>query len=388
MIDAFLIAFLALNLLDSILVPLKSWIYIGRVFPRRMGRFPGEPGFAVNLIVPCKGASEHLEANLRAIASQDYPELTIRFVTDTADDPAAAHIKRIIGETGRGMHIVAGKDGYTCGKNHAELVAIAADAKSEVHLICDSDLRPSPNFVHEMVRPYIDPAVNVTTSGRWITPPRPGLAPYTYTALGGFSTMFLGFGLISYVWGGCFSIRRRAFVDWDLAGLWRGTEDDDLILCNKLNEHRQKPVFVPIAVSPSFEAHTTLRGLVRWFVRQGQTARLHYFGAWLLLLVVEMAMSLGLLGAAALAVADLTAGSFSWRAGAVLASFLMPMVGGILVKAPYAGRKDMPLVAWALVPLFGHFFAAVCFWLAINPKMRWGKTILEFNKDGTIRSIS
>jgi cellulose synthase/poly-beta-1,6-N-acetylglucosamine synthase-like glycosyltransferase len=200
--------------------------------------------------------------------------------------------------------------------------------------------------------------------------------------------MLLGFGLISYVWGGCFSIRRRAFVDWGLAGLWRGTEDDDLILCNKLNEHRQKPVFVPTAVSPSFEAHTTLRGLARWLVRQFQTFRLHYFGAWLLLLVVETAMCLGLLGAVALAVADLTAGRFSWRTGAALASFLMPMVGGILMKAPYAGRKDMPRVAWALVPLFGHFFAAVCFWLAINPKMRWGKMTLEFNKDGTIRSIS
>jgi hypothetical protein len=200
--------------------------------------------------------------------------------------------------------------------------------------------------------------------------------------------MFLGFGLISYVWGGCFSIRRRAFVDWDLAGLWRGTEDDDLILCNKLNEHRQKPVFVPAAVSPSFEAHTTLRGLARWFVRQGQTARLHYFGVWLLLLAVETAMCLGLLGGVVIAAADLTAGRLSWRAGAVLASFLMVMVSGILVKAPYAERKDMPLVAWALVPLFGHFFAAACFWLAINPKMRWGKTTLEFNKDGTIRSIS
>jgi len=388
MIDVFLIAFLALNFLVSILVPLKSWIYIRRVFPRRTGRVSGEPGFPVNLIVPCKGAGEHLEENLRAIALQDYPALTIRFVTDTADDPAVAPIKRIIGDTGRGTHTVGGQDGLTCGKNHAELVAIAADAESEVHLICDSDLRPSPSFVREMVRPYLDPAVNVTASGRWITPPGPGLAAYTYTALGGYSTMFLGFGLISYVWGGCFSVRRRAFADWELAKRWEGTEDDDLILCSALNEHRQKPVFVPIAVSPSFEAHTTLRGLARWFVRQGQTARLHYFRVWLLLLVVETAMCLGLLGAAALAAADLMAGSFSWRAGAGLASFLMAMVGGILVKAPYAERKDMPLIAWALVPLFGHFFAAVCFWLAINPKMRWGKTILEFNKDGTIRSIS
>jgi cellulose synthase/poly-beta-1,6-N-acetylglucosamine synthase-like glycosyltransferase len=388
MIEVFLIAFLAFDLFCSILVPLKSWIYVGRVFPRRMRQLRGEPEFSVNLIVPCKGTTEHLEENLRAIALQDYPNLTIMFVTDAADDPAVPHIERVIHDTGRGVHIVAGYDEHTCGKNHAELVAIATDTGSEVHLVCDSDMRPPPTFVRAMVHPYVDPGVNVTTSARWITLPGPGLAAYTYTALAGSSPMLLAFGPINYIWGGCFSIRRKAFVEWDLARLWRGTEDDDLILCNKLNEHRQKPFFVPSAVSPSFEAHATLGSLVRWLIRQGQTTRLHYFGVWLLLLVVETAMCLGLLGAAALATMDLATGGFSWHVGAAFASILMVMVYGLLVKAPYAGRRDMPLIYWTLLPLFGHFVVAFCFWLAINPKMRWGKMTLEFNRDGTISRIS
>ncbi len=202
-----------------------------------------------------------------------------------------------------------------------------------VRLICDSDMRPSPTFAREMVRPYVNPSVNVTTAARGSTPPGPGLAAHTYTALEGFSPMLLAFGLITYVWGGCFSIRRKAFDEWNLAKLWRGTEDDDLILCGKLNEHRQKAFFVPSAVSPSFEVHATVRSLVRWFIRQGQATRLHYFGVWLLLLVVETAVSLGLLGAVAVAV------------------------------------------------------VALSFWLAIDPKMRWGKMTLEFNRDGTIREI-
>jgi hypothetical protein len=82
-----------------------------------------------------------------------------------------------------------------------------------------------------------------------------------------------------------------------------------------------------------------MRSLVRWFIRQGQTTRMHYFGVWL------------------------------------------------LVKAPSAGRKDVPLLFWLLVPLFGHFVVALSFWLAIDPKMRWGKMTLEFNRDGTIREI-
>ncbi len=387
MIDFFVIAFFALNLVYCILLPLNSWIYVRFVFPKRVRRLPGEPHFPVNLIIPCKGTTEHLEENLRAIALQSYPRLTIRFVTDSADDPAAPLIQKVIRETGRGVHIVAGHDEYTCGKNHAELVAIAADTTSEVHLICDSDMRPSPTFVREMVRPYTDPAVNVTTSARWITPAGPGLGIYTYTGLEGFSPMLLAFGLITYVWGGCFSIRRKAFDEWDLARLWKGTEDDDLVLCNKLNEHRQKPFFVPAAVSPSFETHGSVRSLMRWLIRQGQTTRLHYFPVWLLLLVVETAVSLGMVGAAAFVAFALATRGFSWQVVVALASILMIMVNGPLVKAPYAERKDMPLLLWLLVPLFGHFVVALSFLLAISPKMRWGKMTLEFNRDGTIREI-
>jgi hypothetical protein len=107
----------------------------------------------------------------------------------------------------------------------------------------------------------------------------------------------------------------------------------------------------------------------------------------LLLLVVETAVSVGLLGAAVFIVVALATGGFSWQVGTALASMLMIMVNGLLVKAPYAGRRDMPIPYWFLVPLFGHFIVALSFWLAISPKMRWGKMTLEFNKGGTIREI-
>lgn len=387
MISILAAAFFAINFFYGVLLQLNAWIYVGFVFPRRVKRLKGEPDFPVNLIVPCKGTTEHLAENLRAIALQEYPKLAIRFVTDTAEDPAVPLIQAAIREAGRGEHLVAGHDEFTCGKNHAQLVAIAADPQSAVHIIFDSDMRPAPGFVREMVRPYIDPAVNVTTSARWITPPRRSLAALVYTTLEAFSPMFLAFRPITYIWGGCFSVRGRAFAEWDLARLWKGTEDDDLILCNKLNEHGQKPFFVPAAVSPSFEVPANLRSMTRWLTRQAQTAKLHYFPVWLLLLVLETAIWLSLPGAAAIAAFGLATGGFSWQVGAALASILMVMGSGVLAKAPYAGRRDMPLVFWLLAPVVGHGIVALSLWLAINPKMRWGKMTLEFNRDGTIKEI-
>jgi cellulose synthase/poly-beta-1,6-N-acetylglucosamine synthase-like glycosyltransferase len=382
------VAYLVIILIYCVILPLNSWRYVRWVFPRRRARISGEPDFPVNLIVPCKGAGEHFEGNLRAIASQDYPRCTLRFVTDTADDPAVPIIKKIIRETGRGIHLVAGRDEYnTCGKNYAQLVAIADDADSEVHLICDSDMRPAPDFVREMVRPYLDPTVNVSCATRWITPSTRNLGAYTYAGLGAYSPMLMAFGLITYVWGGCFSIRRTAFEDWDVARAWRGTEDDDLVLCNKLNERRQKPVFVPSAVSASHEAHATVQGLVRWLTRQGQTTRLHYLPVWLLVTLLETAVCLGIVSALAYCAFAIATGNVSWLLIAAIGSLLMIMVNGLLVKAPYAERDSMPSAFWLLIPLFGHFVVALSFILAVNPTMRWGKMTLTFNKDGTIREI-
>jgi hypothetical protein len=311
----------------------------------------------------------------------------VRFVTDTVDDPSVAVIEAVIRETGRGTHLVAGIEELTCGKNLAELAGIAADATSEVHLICDSDLRPAPDFVREMVRPYLDPSVNVTCSGRRVVPGRLSFAALSYTTVLGFATVLLAFRPVTYVWGGSFSVRRRAFIDWDVARLWRGTEDDDLVLCNAMNTRREKPVFVPTAVSPSYETFATVRSLFHWLIRQGQTARIHYRPAWLLLLLAEASLSLGSLGALGWGGVATAAGGFSWQIAIALASVSLIPLGGLLAKAPYLERPDMPLWSWALLPIFSHIFVALAFGLAVKPTMRWGNKILEFNKDGTIRAV-
>lgn len=321
------------------------------------------------------------------MAKQEYPHLTIRFVTDTEDDPAVKAIAAVMAETGRGKHIVAGFDKRTCGKTHAELVGIADDAESEIHLILDSAIRPAPNFVRDMARPYVDPRVSVTSSGRWIVSPRPGLSQSAFTALEGFSPMLLALRPITYLWGGCFSIRRAAFEEWNMADAWKGTEDEDLIVCNALNQRRQKPVFVPTAVSPSFEAHRTLRGLMSWFIRQGQTARLHYLPMWILLVVMETVMCLGLLTAVGISIADIATHMPSPRLWLSLAAILIMGVSGILVRAPYRAMDAMPLPAWIFASFFAHFPVCIGWWLSINPKMRWSKMTLEFGRDGKIKRI-
>jgi hypothetical protein len=80
-------------------------------------------------------------------------------------------------------------------------------------------------------------------------------------------------------------------------------------------------------------------------------------------------------------------GGFSWQVAAALASVFLIPVGGLLAKAPYVDRRDMPLWLWSLLPICSHVVVALAFGLAVKPTMRWGDKVLEFNKDGTIRAV-
>ena len=251
--------------------PISAWVIVHIAYPRRRRRLPGEPDFPVNVIVPCKGASAYLEDNLRAFASQDYPEYVATFVTNTPEDEA----NKVIAAVARGnphvRHLVAGFSPTCAPKIYAEIVAVESDARSSVFLFGDSDMRPEPNWVREMARPFIDSHVSVTTSHRWIQPDARGIAPSLYTILTGFYCMYLASPFIALVWGGAFGISRKAYTEMGIAELWSTTASDDVALSNRMAERHVKPFYVPLGVATSYETHHSLPAMMKWYNRQSLT---------------------------------------------------------------------------------------------------------------------
>jgi cellulose synthase/poly-beta-1,6-N-acetylglucosamine synthase-like glycosyltransferase len=368
--------------------PLMALFYVKVSYPRRRLRWGRDPEFSVNVIVPCKGASGHLGENLRAIAAQDYPRFTITFVTDTAHDDAVPAIKEVVRSSPRAKHLVAGYAEHCGQKNHVQLVAIDADRESDVFVVCDSDLRPAPGWLREMVRPYADPKVAVTGSARWIEPSHAGLGPYIYTGMAGYYPMAMSQPFFSLVWGGCFSISRKAFVELKIADMWGHTEDDDLVLSHHLAAHGGRPVFVPPAISTSHEVHATVRHLVKWFTRQGLTGRLHAFWAWVFLVLIETLVSAGFVVSVGVIIAQAVSGRLDYHSLLAPALLVLMTLNAFLVKVPYWKKKDMPLIWWLLVPVPGHIVLSSAIWRSVfMKKMDWGSVTYEFNKDGTIRRI-
>ncbi len=385
MLDLCILILLSLCAVYLIAMPIAGWIYSRILIPRRIRRIGKAPEFPVNVIVPCHGATDHLEENLRATMNQDYPDYTVSFVTDTADDPAVKAISSIVRENRNARHIVAGFSDKTYGKNYAQIVAIAQDKKSDVFVICDSDLRPERDFVRRMVEPFMDPRVYSTTSSRWITPSRLGIAQCMYTALEGCRPMLLSLPY-PLIWGGCFGISRKAYDELEIENAWSNTEDDDLVLSTILRKRRKGLMFCPGAVSYSHEAHTSVKKLAKWWTYQGFTGRLHEFPSWFGLLMIETIVSIGMVGSVALIAAQAVNGGLDYRAltGPVLAAMIA--ANTILLKLPYRKRRDMPWLMWVLVPFPAHFVIAFATWRsALQRKMYRGPVTLEFNRDGTIR---
>jgi ceramide glucosyltransferase len=379
------IVVLAVLAIYLVLMPAVCWVRARYTIPRRISRLGREPDFPVNVIVPCYGTSEYLEANLRAIASYDYPNAVTTFVTDTAEDASLPAIRAVLKENPRARHIVSGRSQTASGKNHAQLKAIQQDAVSEVFVIFDSDMRPGPGWLREMVRPFVDPGVSVTASSRYIVPHGKGVAPRLYTALETFRPLMLAAPLFVLVWGGYFAVRRKAFQELGLAELWQYTENDDLVMCGRMAKRGMKPVFVPAAMNPSLEVHETISSLANWFCRQAVTGKYHAFLPYTLLVGIETLVSLALAGSVALLAVQAATGTMDILSFTPLVVLILVIGNILMTKLPYRKYRDMSIWWWLFVPVPGHFIIAGALWQsAFKKRMKWAGATLVFNKDGTI----
>jgi cellulose synthase/poly-beta-1,6-N-acetylglucosamine synthase-like glycosyltransferase len=365
--------------------PVTAWIVVHVVSPRRERRICGEPDFPVNLIVPCCGRSAYLEGNLRSFGSQEYRRLRVTFVTRTKQDEASAAIASVARENPRVRHLVAGMSGKRSNKVHSMLTAFQTDRQSSVFLVGDSDLRPAPGWVREMVRPFLDPRVSVTTAHRWIEPRSRGLASSLYTILGGVHCMEIALPFLVQVWGGGFSISRKAYADLGIAELWSTTVSDDVALSNRMAERGVRPFFVPRGVSTSHETPGSLGELMAWYTRWFVTGKFYEFSLWLAGLALETLVCLALAGSLVLLAVEVITGFLEYHALAAPVIIACVAAGPLIMKLTYRWKRDVPAWHWAAVPLVGHFIAAACAWRSVfQGVITWASFTYTVDRDGKV----
>jgi len=136
---------------------------VWRFFQRRRAF---KPTFlpAVSLFKPLHGDEPNLEAHLETFFLQDYPVYEILFGARVTTDPGIEAARRV---AARYPHIpvkfvLTGEPWYINAKV-STLELMEKSAKHDIFIISDSDVRVTPDYIREVVMPFVDGKVGAVT---------------------------------------------------------------------------------------------------------------------------------------------------------------------------------------------------------------------------------
>jgi cellulose synthase/poly-beta-1,6-N-acetylglucosamine synthase-like glycosyltransferase len=240
------------------------------------------------IIVPCKGTNKNLRSNLERFFSLDYPDYTVTFVTESAQDTAVPVIKETIQGRPNGSFVIAGLSSLCAQKNH-NLLACIAPARLQgawAYVFADSDIGPGRAWLREIIRPLTNPHIVVTSGFRWLNAKKGGVAEWTHMYANIFiyivfsCAFFLGgVGL----WGGSMAIRREDFEKLKVAQKWSAAVVDDLSLSQIVHKKRLKGIIVSSCIAHTDEVFSSVSAGVAWFKRQIMFLKVYFKHLWFFL---------------------------------------------------------------------------------------------------------
>ncbi len=271
----------------SLLLALQTWEHRRYVRSCMRGIAKARPTGRVALFAPCKGLDLDLERNLRALFEQDYDDYEITFIVESTDDPACAIIRRSMAAHPwvPARVVVAGLATDSGQKVHNLRVATQHLSRQVKYLaFVDSDARPRPHWLRNLVCRLDEPGLGAVTGYRWFTPERATMANALVYSMNCDVVSLLTRSSHYLIWGGSWAIRRDLFDELKLREAWQGTLSDDLVASRLMRRAKKEVRFEPACVvaSPLDLSLPNAMGFIR---RQYVIARLYTFDWWLLSLV-------------------------------------------------------------------------------------------------------
>lgn len=130
----------------------------------------------VSILKPVQGLDWEAYENFASFCRQDYPEYEILFCVSEADDPVIPVIQKLQRDfPQRQIRLLVGMPMIGTNRKVSKLCRLARDAKYDLLVASDGDVRVGPNYLRSVATLFSDPQVGaVTTLFRSTAPASPG----------------------------------------------------------------------------------------------------------------------------------------------------------------------------------------------------------------------
>jgi len=210
---------------------------------------------AVALLLPVRGLDEGFDDNVRALLSQAYPKYRLVVIADQEDDPAAARIRELAADRPRvPVEVLLSDPAGMGGKVNALRTALLRlRPEDEVVAFADADIRPSADWLRQLVQPLADVTVGASTGFRWYVPATAGFWSLVRSEWNAVSANVLFDARRNYTWGGSSAIRTEHLSKLRLDERWREVLSDDLLVTAAVRGAGMKIVYAPAALVATVE---------------------------------------------------------------------------------------------------------------------------------------
>jgi cellulose synthase/poly-beta-1,6-N-acetylglucosamine synthase-like glycosyltransferase len=263
----------------------------------------------VSVIAPSRGLEQGLAENFGALLAQDYPVYQIVFVFDRTDDPAIDVLSELSQDHVTTRLIFSGPATDSGQKVHNLRTAVTEiDPKTEVLVFVDTDARPEPKWLRQLVAPLVDPSIAASTGYRWFVPLKGKLSSRLRSVWNASVASALGDDRQkNFCWGGSTAIRRTLFEQLNVCERWQGTVSDDFTLTNVIKEAGLPIYFSPNCLIASV-GDCGVRELFEFTTRQIQITRVYASHLWLPLLLGSSLFAIVFFGGILLLIARVALG--------------------------------------------------------------------------------